>query len=59
MYLDKEITKEELIEKIKMETRRYAKRQLTWFKRIENVIWLDMQEPEKDNLRKVVEEWNS
>jgi len=39
-YLDGEITKEELIEKIKMETRRYAKRQITWFKRIENATWL-------------------
>ncbi len=34
-------TKEEMIEKIKMETRRYAKRQLTWFKKIDNIVWLD------------------
>ena len=33
-YLEGNLTKEELIEKIKMETRRYAKRQITWFKRI-------------------------
>ena len=39
-YLDKKITKEEMIEKIKMETRRYAKRQITWFKKIENVKWI-------------------
>lgn len=32
-FFKKEITKEEMIDKIKMETRRYAKRQITWFKR--------------------------
>ena len=40
-YLDKKITKEEMIEKIKQETRRYAKRQLTWFRKNKNTIWLD------------------
>jgi len=40
-YLDGNCTKEEMIEKIKMETRRYAKRQITWFKRTKNIIWLD------------------
>ncbi|MEM0543349.1 tRNA (adenosine(37)-N6)-dimethylallyltransferase MiaA [Flavobacterium sp. j3] len=29
------------IEQIKMNTRRFAKRQLTWFKRTENAIWFD------------------
>ena len=33
--------KEKMIEKLKMETRRYAKRQITWFRKIENAIWLD------------------
>ena len=28
------------VERLKMETRRYAKRQLTWFRRNENVNWL-------------------
>ena len=32
-YLNGNLTKEEMIEKIKMETRRYAKRQLTWFRK--------------------------
>lgn len=58
-YLDGEITKEELIEKIKMETRRYAKRQITWFKRIENATWLDMENPIEENLRRIMEEENS
>lgn len=40
-YLDNELTKEEMIEKIKQETRRYAKRQLTWFRKNKETIWLD------------------
>ena len=32
-YLNGNLGKEEMIEKIKMETRRYAKRQLTWFRK--------------------------
>ena len=41
-YLEKKITKEEMIEKIKQETRRYAKRQLTWFRKNKQTIWLDV-----------------
>lgn len=40
-YLNKEISYEDMIEKIKLETRHYAKRQLTWFRRNKNIIWLD------------------
>ena len=40
-YFDKELTKEEMVEKIKQETRRYAKRQLTWFRKNKETIWLD------------------
>jgi tRNA dimethylallyltransferase len=31
------------IEEIKKNTRRFAKRQLTWFKRTENVKWFDFE----------------
>jgi len=54
-YLDGDITKQELIEKIKMETRRYAKRQITWFKRIEKAIWLNMEDKMEDNIGKILE----
>ena len=40
-FLENKITKEEMIDKIKMETRRYAKRQLTWFKSYKEATWLD------------------
>lgn len=39
-YLDGEITQERAIELIKKNTRNYAKRQITWFKRNKNAVWL-------------------
>ena len=39
-YLQGEISREEMVEKIKMETRRYAKRQITWFKKNKQTIWI-------------------
>ena len=40
-YIEGNINKEEMIDKIKMETRRYAKRQITWFKRNNDTIWIE------------------
>ena len=40
-YLEGICTKNEMIEKIKKETRHYAKRQLTWFRKNKQTIWLD------------------
>ncbi len=51
-YLDGRLTTEEMIEKIKQETRRYAKRQLTWFRQYKNAIWLDGLE--KNNCDKIL-----
>lgn len=42
-FLRGETTKEQMVEKIKMETRRYAKRQMTWFRKNKQTIWLDGQ----------------
>lgn len=44
-YFDKEFSLEFAIEEIKKNTRRFAKRQLTWFKRDENTKWFDFQTP--------------
>ncbi|MES2747476.1 MAG: tRNA (adenosine(37)-N6)-dimethylallyltransferase MiaA [Bacteroidota bacterium] len=38
-YFDKKISLEFAVEEIKKNTRRFSKRQLTWFKRTENAIW--------------------
>jgi len=40
-YLKGFINKEEMINEIKKETRRYAKRQYTWFKKDKRIIWID------------------
>lgn len=40
-YLDKEISLEEAISKIKQGSRNYAKRQLTWFRKDPRAIWID------------------
>ncbi len=40
-YLDGECTLDEAIAQIKLGTRHFAKRQLTWFRREEDVIWVD------------------
>lgn len=40
-YLDEEISLEEAIYKIKRDTRHFAKRQLTWFRRERDVIWVN------------------
>lgn len=55
-YLENKITKQEAIEKIKQETRRYAKRQITWFKRIQNIRWLDGLNSTKNNVKIILEE---
>lgn len=41
--LDGKITLDEAVLKIKKETRHFAKRQLTWFKRERDVIWFDKE----------------
>lgn len=40
-YLEGEIPLEEAIYRIKRDTRHFAKRQITWFKRERDVVWLD------------------
>ena len=46
-YLEGKKTKEEMIDKIKMQTRRYAKRQITWFKKNKQTIWIENNELSK------------
>jgi tRNA dimethylallyltransferase len=43
-YLKKEMTLDEAIEILKRDTRRYAKRQITWFKKLENIFWINVDE---------------
>ena len=50
-YLDHEITLEEAVYRIKRDTRHFAKRQITWFKRERDVIWLNKQDFDYDEER--------
>lgn len=42
-YLNHKLTYEEMVEKIKQESRRYAKRQLTWFRRETCITWCSLE----------------
>ena len=39
-YIDGQISYQEAVENLKRETRRYAKRQLTWFRRDQRIQWI-------------------
>lgn len=43
-YIDGNIGYDEMVEKLKMETRRYAKRQITWFKGEKKIKWCPLNE---------------
>ena len=47
-YFDGTISLEDTVDKIKQDTRRFAKRQLTWFRREKEVIWLNKKEYEQE-----------
>ena len=53
-YLEGNCTKEEMIEKIKKETRHYAKRQLTWFRKNSQTIWLNGQDDIQKNIDNIL-----
>lgn len=55
-YFDGRLTREEMIEKIKQESRRYAKRQLTWFRKNKETIWLNGLNDIQDNINIILEE---
>lgn len=57
-YIQGVYTKEQMIEKIKIETRRYAKRQLTWFRKNKQTIWLDGANDIQNNINIILEGMN-
>ena len=46
-YFDKKISLENAVELIKQNSRHYAKRQMTWFKKDKEMQWVDLQDEEK------------
>lgn len=49
-YLNGNCSLDEAIEKIKLETRRYAKRQLTWFRSYDDATWIESGNPENTDI---------
>ncbi len=47
MYFEKQINYDKAIELIKRNTRRYARRQLTWFRREKDIKWFDNNDSDK------------
>lgn len=56
-YLDGKISYDEMSEKIKLKTRHYAKRQLTWFRKNNDYIWLNGQNGNEKNVEIILEDW--
>ncbi len=50
-YLDGEYTLDEAVYILKRDTRHFAKRQLTWFRRERDVIWIDKSSYDRDEKR--------
>lgn len=51
-YINEDISLDQAVENLKRATRNYAKRQLTWFRRNENINWLYADEMSNDDLIK-------
>ena len=52
-FMDGNISLEQAVENIKTNTRRYAKRQMTWFRRYDDINWINIT-PENDILSEVL-----
>ena len=52
-YFENKCNLSECLDKIKQETRHYAKRQLTWFRRVDGISWIETDK--FDSLKKIIE----
>lgn len=54
-YIKGEISKEDALYILKRDTRRYAKRQITWFNKLKNIYWINVDEVrrEKEIIEKI------
>lgn len=60
-FFDGKFDKNETIERIKQNTRRYAKRQLTWFRRDKSAVWLKGKniESQLEEIQQNVNNWKN
>lgn len=54
-YINGDWSEEELLRLLARDTRRYAKRQYTWFSKIEDMQWMDIAE--KDKILDTIDKW--
>ena len=54
-YLENKLSYEDMVEKIKQESRRYAKRQLTWFRKNKETIWIEGLNDTNENINIILE----
>ena len=58
-FFDEEFTEEFAVSEIKKNTRRFAKRQLTWFKKDAETLWFDYQTNINDIISKISDKINA
>lgn len=56
-YFESKASLEQCIDKIKQQTRHYAKRQLTWFRKMDKISWIEIDN--FDNMKKIIEKVNN
>ena len=57
-YLNGDVSYDQMCENIKMQTRRYAKRQLTWFRKNKETTWIDGTNNMQNNIAIILEVMN-
>lgn len=55
-YLQKNITKEQLIQELDRDIMHYAKRQMRWFNRNKHIVWVDSKAAALDRAKKFIQE---
>lgn len=58
LHLNNEISYDYAVEKIKQHSRNFAKRQLTWLRSMENLVWLDASKNLEENLNLIKNKLN-
>ena len=53
-YFDGNVSLQEAVVLIKRNTRRFAKRQFTWFRKMKNVIWIEAGRPAEEIVEEIL-----
>lgn len=56
-YFEGRISKDGILERLKLKNHQYAKRQMTWFKKEMGINWFDITEKELGDVERLVIEW--